>query len=502
MKGSVRKQKVSQRIFNDPAQTEREMNYRGLPQNQRLGFAKQPCYLLNCPKRKNKNGCDGHVRVTTPERAEELGIPIWRRVNPVLKPKARCTMYEVTAILNIVYEFEFRSNPEIAIMTARRFKENLVRKGLAPSDLPIINSGGGAHLITNIPVINITKETAKRWNRAIERFVDEQVCPLFEDAKKYVQAFFPREDLSQMNLEGTDIARLLSSSGDWRPSTHDEDHISLKDGYIRTVCENQTLIRHEWPPLKLWIEKYYHEIEEDRVESIITEFTSKRIEIEFDASVFSLFEEIALSNMLHSTREAFEYAFKREIVAKNKKNLEEGKVKFLPGTHTIDRSKLVNQIVWSVCGMCQVNNIDHRKVVYAFRSIINECCGNKYESDARLKGALDAFMKDWEVKNADQNVHINHKYRRIKQRIEMSQEEALDAFLLDLDSVHKISKDEFIAKYAEWCTKHKTVQMGKNQLTTALGAKGIRTITVGKKRIRYYVFDAAAGNNNINNMIV
>lgn len=501
---STLKQKniVSSHTFENSQLLEKELNYRDLEDDQRFGFAKQPCYLKNCPKRKRKEGCDGHVRMTTTEKAYELNIPIWYRVNPVRNPRARGTIYDVIAIKNIVYEFEYRSDPQVAIATALRFRNSLIRKGWAPHDLIIFISGGGIHLIIAIPEIKLERKTARRYNAAIQKMTEKEIFPLFLDAKNYVQALFPKEDLSKMNLEGYDIARLLSASGTWRPSTHDDDHSSLKNGIIRYVYNDEIPIRNEWEPMKNLIEKYYKEIEEDIVERLMTieQLKGTPEDDELVENINSQEESKWRYHLGAHREETTANAVRRKIQYKLDIKTLQGEIKYRiiedkegNKKRIIDRSKLINQIVFVLCNFCVSKGFDHRTFIATFKTVINECCGNKYDLGKNLNSAMNFYVQQWEAKEERQGRKImkNEKITQ-KQHIKVSEEQQnhLDSFLSDrciISKDEKITKEKLYATYKEICEKENIKVIGVNQFTKLLSVKNIHTKLLGKARIQYYI---------------
>lgn len=134
---------------------------------------------------------------------------------------------EIGTLQNISLDFEYPSDPKIALAIGKKLVDNLIAEGLAHETQPIENSGAGPHIVLPIPPIEIAEGEAERWNHAVTLLVNEMIRPEFDRLCAEAQI--------KMDLSGYDISRVLSVPGTWRPRNPAKDDCAqLQQGFLRS----------------------------------------------------------------------------------------------------------------------------------------------------------------------------------------------------------------------------------------------------------------------------
>jgi hypothetical protein len=166
--------------------------------------------------------------------ASKAGHGVWVQVNQPQEAAAKtgkgypkkARNQDIAQLANVTLDFEYPSDPERAHNVGIALAAYLIEIGLAEPGLPVENSGGGSHIGLPLPPIEITPETALRWNEAVRTVV-----------KKYIEPEFVRlcqQEQVEMDLDGYDISRILSLPGTWRPTNPAKpDCEALKSGFLR-----------------------------------------------------------------------------------------------------------------------------------------------------------------------------------------------------------------------------------------------------------------------------
>lgn len=466
---------VSSLTYYDKKVSDSYLDFLDLPQNQRFGLANQKCSNPQCTRK----DLHYHIRRTTPETAYATGVQLWRKTSENSDPLKRGKIRTIKRVMNVVVEWECPSNPSLAIQIGLLFRTRLIKNGHAPDDLPLILSGAGIHIVINIPSIEIIDENhAVLINDAIASVVETHFLSLFLEARGLVEA---RElkHLDSIVLEGSDIARLLSGPGDWRHSLKPDDHASLKNGYLRSVYENQPLFRHEWDPLRTLILYTAEELNKKQEDQIIKHpLLGKEFDLEHR---YTRQELKKYQRAFHLNY--FQYDIVKAVCWRLDWYVEQkAKSHALPyrdDERTIDRSRLACMLYNMLARVTDIEFAFH------FRHLVNEKSGNKFENEEDLKKDANRILSRFKKKDEDPKSFVRvHSdpgefFYQVVSMITRKPEV--------MESGYE-TKEEFIARYTQVCEDHGIDPLGEKQVTSSLEKLGIiveRKFVEGK-RIRVY----------------
>jgi putative DNA primase/helicase len=209
--------------------------YYGLPQNysHTFGLVQKTNRETGEPLYNKKGEPDTTLMSRKAAYESSHGHAVWIQVNSPRESTKTKKGYpkkaensDIQKLANVPLDFEYPQEPAKALRIGTALAHYLEQQGLAEPGLPVENSGGGAHIVLPLPPIEITADTAERWNEAVRVVVKSHIEPEFLRMVKQEQI--------EMDLCGFDISRVLSAPGTWRPTNPKKpDCPQLQQGFLR-----------------------------------------------------------------------------------------------------------------------------------------------------------------------------------------------------------------------------------------------------------------------------
>ncbi len=181
-----------------------------------------PAFTLRC----------GRLYRTDPETASRDGAKVWTQINEASTAAAgtKPRNADIEIVRTLTWEYECPSNPAAARALCWELAERLIAAGLCGPGMVHHDSGAGVHtLVPIVPIVTAEHGGGEVVNQAIKRIVDRYVAPIFDElAEKHGLAG------KDAKLGASDISRLLSMPGTWRPPhSKPDDAPELQHGYLR-----------------------------------------------------------------------------------------------------------------------------------------------------------------------------------------------------------------------------------------------------------------------------
>jgi len=228
----------------DAAMFSAALDYYGLPANYNRFFT-------SSESRRRREMRYGFMTVGTwwgdemvpchPAQASQAGRVVWAQVNlPVANhPLQRAEVPDIELYQNFVLDFEYPSDPSVAVEIGLELARYLLELGLAePHDdwllegkpsMPIECSGAGVHIcLPLLPLRTAALGGPDILSDAVTNLVMRFIQPQFDllVANAVVN--------TEIHLDGYDISQVLSFPGTWRPSSLKfDDCEELGSGFLR-----------------------------------------------------------------------------------------------------------------------------------------------------------------------------------------------------------------------------------------------------------------------------
>jgi hypothetical protein len=161
--------------------------------------------------------------------ASEYGHPVWTQENEPYPAfcGVKAKNADIAIYRNLTLEGEYPSDPSVAHRLAKALCVALVKKGLIPPGGALDNSGAGFHLpIPIVPIVTADYGGGDVINAAVRNIVDRHILPIWEE--------ICRDAGVAIDLEGSDISRIMSYPGTRRPGGSKPNEAEyLRNGFLR-----------------------------------------------------------------------------------------------------------------------------------------------------------------------------------------------------------------------------------------------------------------------------